>query len=164
MSVFSRALLAGAVCAALSVQALGAQAFAAPTADDPGSTGGRLAHASKCVLSFGLTSGCDKDEAAAKRVQREKAEAKAADPKLAQAKAPDEHPQRRQLMNASKCVMSFGFAGNCDKSDPDGSAKAAATARAEREPAAPDTSATGQLKHASACVLSFGFLGDCDKK
>jgi hypothetical protein len=164
MSVTSRALSAAAIGVALSAQVLGAQAYAAPTADDPGSTGGRLAHASKCVLTFGFSGGCDKDEATVKREQREKAEAKAVDPKVAPTRVADAHPQRRQFMNAGRCVVSFGFAGNCDKSDPDGSAKAAATARAEREPAAPDNSTTGQFKHAGACVLTFGFSGGCDKK
>jgi hypothetical protein len=159
MSVISRTLLAGAICAAL-----GAQALAAPTSEDPGSTRGRLAHASKCVLSFGLTSGCDKDEAGAKRVQREAAEARSSEPKIAPTKVVDEHPTRHQFMNAGKCVMSFGFAGNCDKSDPDGSAKAPAVVRADRAPAPPDNSAAGQFKHAGACVISFGFLGDCEKK
>jgi hypothetical protein len=164
MSVFSRALLAGAMCAALSAPILGAQAFAAPTADDPGSTGGRLAHASKCVLTLGFSGGCDKDEASAKRKEREAAEEKVAGPKAAVTKAVDEHSTRHQLANASKCVVSFGFAGNCDKSDPDGSAKASVTRTAEREPKAPDHSTAGQFKHAGACVISFGFLGDCDRK
>ena len=154
MSVVSRILLAGVVCAAL-----GAQATAAPTADDPGSTRGRLAHASKCVLTFGLTSGCDKDEAASKRVERD-----ATEPKPAETRVADEHSTRHQFMNASRCVVSFGFSGNCDKNDPDGAAKASATHPAERAPAEPDNSTAGQLKRAGACVLSFGFLGDCDKK
>src|SRR5689334_8431246 len=109
MPVISRALLAGALCVAVS-----APAFAAPTSDDPGSTGGRLAHASKCVLTLGFSGGCDKDEAGAKRKAREAAEPKA-DAAKAEVTQAEDHSTRGQFMNASKCVVSFGFAGNCDK-------------------------------------------------
>jgi len=163
MSVITRALLAGAICAGLSVQTLGAQAFAAPTSDDPGSTGGRLAHASKCVLTLGFSGGCDKDEAAAQRKAREAAEPKA-DAAKAEVTQAEDHSTRGQFMNASRCVVSFGFAGNCDKNAPEGGAKASATRSAEAAPKEPDNSTSGQFKRAGACVLSFGFLGDCDKK
>jgi hypothetical protein len=153
MSVIIRALLAGALCASLSTPA-----FAAPTPDDPGSTGGRLAHASKCVLTLGFSGGCDKDEASAKRKARE-----AAEPKPAETKVADDHSTRGQFMNASKCVVSFGFAGNCDKNAPEAGAQASA-APANQGPKEPDNSTSGQFKRAGACVLSFGFLGDCDKK
>jgi hypothetical protein len=147
MSVVSRVLLAGANCAAM-----GAQAFAAAPGDDPGSTRGRLVHASKCLVTLGFSGGCDKDQADSK--------AKREDDHPAEVKVADEHSTRRQLMHASKCVVSFGFAGGCDKNAPEASAPAAE----RRADAAPDNSTRGQLKRASTCVVSFGFLGDCDKK
>ena len=67
MSVISRFALAGALCAAL-----GAQAFAAPVGDDPGTTKGRFFHAGKCVVTLGFSGGCDKDEAESKRVAEER--------------------------------------------------------------------------------------------
>jgi hypothetical protein len=157
MPIFSRVALAGLVCAAM-----GAQAFAAPTSDDPGGTGGRLAHASKCVVTFGFGGGCDKDEADSKRVAAERKEA--AEHPAEVTKAVDDHSTRHQLAHASECVVSFGFFGSCDKNAPAGPAKASATRAAAAEPAAPDNSTAGQFKHASACVVSFGFLGDCNKK
>ena len=134
-----------------------AEAVAAPVGDDPGSTRGRLAHASKCVITFGFGGGCDKDQAGSKR--EDKAESKAED-RPAATKVADDHSTRHQFAHASECVMSFGFVGGCDKNAPEGSA---ASRRADAAPA-PDNSTSGRFKRASACVLSFGFAGDCDKK
>ena len=156
MSIISRVVLAGVVCAAM-----GAQAFAAPVGDDPGGTGGRALHASKCLLTLGFGGGCDKDEADSKRVA---AERKAAAEHPAEAtKAVDDHSTRHQFAHASECVVSFGFLGSCDKNAP-AESKASATRRADAAPAAPDNSTAGQFKHASACVVSFGFVPGCDKK
>lgn len=154
MSVVSRIALAGLACAAL-----GAQAFAAPTAEDPGSTKGRFAHASKCVLTLGLTSGCDKDEADSKRVAAERKAA--ADHPAEATKAVDDNSTKHQFFRASKCVVSLGFAGDCDRSAPEGTAKAEAARRAD---AAPDTSTRGRFFQAARCVGSLGLVGDCDKK
>jgi hypothetical protein len=156
MSIISRVALAGVACAAMS-----AQAVAAPTSDDPGSTGGRLAHASKCVVTFGFGGGCDKDQADAKRVAAERKAA--AEHPVEVTRAVDDHSTRHQLAHASECVVTFGFVGSCDKNAP-AESKASATRRADAAPAAPDHSTAGQFKHASECVVSFGFLGGCDKK
>jgi hypothetical protein len=151
MSVVSRILLAGVACAAM-----GAQAFAAPASDDPGSTRGRLFHASKCVVTLGFSGGCDKDQADAKRVE---AERKAAAEHPEATKVADEHGTRHQFFRASKCVVSLGFVGDCDKNAPERSAT-----RAEAGPRAPDSSVHGRFFQASRCVASFGLVGDCDKK
>ena len=157
MSFISRVVVASVACAAMS-----AQAFAAPTADDPGSTKGRFFHASKCVVTLGLSGGCDKDEADSKRVAEE--HKAAAEHPAVVTKAVDDHSTRHQLAHASECVVSFGFAGGCDKNAPPSSKASAAERRADAAPPAPDNSAGGQFKRAGACVISFGFLGDCDKK
>jgi hypothetical protein len=156
MSVVDRIFLAGLVCAAL-----GAQAVAAPTADDPGSTKGRLAHASKCVVTFGFGGGCDKDQADAKRQEQEKAEAKRED-RPAPTKVADDHSTRHQLAHASECVVSFGFFGLCDKNAPPEEPKAKAAADAG--PAPLDNSTKGRFFHASKCVVTLGFGGRCDEK
>jgi hypothetical protein len=157
MSIFSRVALAGVVCAALS-----AQAVAAPTGDDPGTTRGRLLHAGKCVVTLGFSGGCDKDESDSKRVAEER---KAAAEHPETIKAVDEHSTRHQLAHASECVVSFGFFGGCDKDAPSaGSAAAASSRHEDAAPRAPDTSTAGQFKRASGCVVTFGLLGDCDKK
>ena len=169
MSIMSRVLVAGLI----SVGLVGLQAAptvaraqgAAPTGGDDQSagTGSRLAHASKCVMSLGLLGGCDKD------APRAKAPAKAVDqkdgdrPALTRAStvtgADDQGASTRsRLAHASKCVVSLGFIGGCDKDAP------AASQTGPRADAAPDTSRRGQLARASKCVISFGFLGDCDKK
>ncbi len=153
----SRIALAGAACAAMATQA-----FAAPTAEDPGSTKGRFFHASKCVVTLGLSGGCDKDEAESKRVAEERKAA--AEHPAGVTKAVDDHSTRHQFAHASECVVSFGFAGGCDGNAPSGSKASAADRRADAAPAAPDSSTRGQFKRAGACVISFGFLGDCDKK
>ncbi len=155
MSVVSRIVLAGLVCAAM-----GGQAVAAPAADEPGSTGGRFVHASKCVVTLGFSGGCDKDEADSKRVA---AERKTAAEHPEATKVVDETSTRHQFARASECVVSLGFIGNCDKNAPE-SPKASATRHADTAPAAPDTSTAGQFKRASRCVVTFGLLGDCDKK
>ena len=153
MSVISRFALAGALCAAL-----GAQAFAAPVGDDPGTTKGRFFHAGKCVVTLGFSGGCDKDEADANRRVAEQKQAVEHPEKV---KVVDTTSTRHQFMRASKCVVSLGFAGNCDKNAPE---VAPAERRAEAAARGPDNSTAGQFKHAGACVVSFGFLGDCDKK
>ena len=155
MSVVSRVVLAGLICAAM-----GAQAFAAPTADDPGSTKGRFAHASKCVLTLGLTSGCDKDEAESKRIATERKAA--AEHPAEVTKVAEDNSTKHQFFRASKCVVSLGFVGDCDKDAPAGSPKAAR--HADAVPAAPDTSTKGRFFQASRCVASLGLVGDCDKK
>jgi hypothetical protein len=153
MSVTSRVILAGMICAAM-----GAQAFAAPAGDDPGTTRGRLFHAGKCVMTLGFSGGCDKDEADANRRAEERKTA-AEHPEVT--KVADTTSTRHQFMRASKCVVSLGFVGNCDKNAPE---VPASERRAEAAAAAPDTSTAGQFKRASKCVLSLGFVGDCDKK
>jgi hypothetical protein len=158
MSVVSRIFLAGLFCAAV-----GAQAFAAPTADDPGSTKGRALHASKCVITLGFGGGCDKDQAETKV----KAEAKAkAEERPAAVKVADDHSTRHQFVNASECVVTLGFVGACDK-DASGQPiqKAAAPARpADAGPAPLDGSTKGRFFHASKCVVTLGFGGRCDEK
>jgi hypothetical protein len=155
MSVVSRIALAATLCAAI-----GAQAFAAPAGDDPGTTRGRFFHAGKCVVTLGFSGGCDKDEADSKRVA---AERKAAAEHPAEVtKVADDTSTRHQFMRASKCVMSFGLVGGCDKDAPAGPQRTPATARSAD--AGPDNSTAGQFKRASRCVVSFGLLGDCDKK
>jgi hypothetical protein len=161
MSVVSRTLLAGLICAAM-----GAQAFAAPASDDPGSTKGRFFHASKCVVTLGFSGGCDKDQADSKVAAEKQAAEKA---KAAQSggvtKVADDHSTRHQFARASKCVVTFGFVGDCDKNAPEGSAKAsAAEQRADAAPAALDNSTKGRFFHASKCVVTLGFGGRCDEK
>jgi hypothetical protein len=158
MSVVSRTFLAGLICAAM-----GAQAFAAPAADDPGSTKGRALHASKCVFTLGFGGGCDKDEAESKA----KAEAKAKpEERPAPTKVADDHSTRHQFVNASECVVTLGFVGACDK-DASGAPikKASSPVRpADAGPEPLDQSAHGRFFHASKCVITLGFGGRCDEK
>jgi hypothetical protein len=158
MSVVRRVFLAGLISAAM-----GAQAFAAPTADDPGSTKGRALHASKCVITLGFGGGCDKDQAETKA----KAEAKAkADERPAEVKVADEHSTRHQFFNASECVVTLGFVGACEK-DASGTPikKAEAPVRpADAGPEPLDGSTKGRFFHASKCVVTLGFGGRCDEK
>jgi hypothetical protein len=156
MSVVSRTLLAGLICAGM-----GAQAFAAPAADDPGSTKGRALHASKCVITLGFGGGCDKDQAESK--VKEEAKAKAEE-RPAEVKIADDHSTRHQFAHASECVVSFGFVGHCDKNAPEGSAAAAPVRQADAAPAALDNSTKGRFFHASKCVFTLGFGGRCDEK
>lgn len=157
MSVFSRVLLAGLVCASVAgVQAAPtvarAQAAAPSGADDASKdTRGRFFHASKCVMSLGLTSGCDKD--APVRPASRRADAPPA--------APDTGTKSR-FLQAAKCVTSMGFRQGCNRDEPSGS-PSASVRRADAAPAAPDTSTRGQFFHASKCVMSLGFAGDCNK-
>jgi hypothetical protein len=141
--------------------ALGAQAFAAPASDDPGSTRGRLAHASKCVMTFGFGGGCDKDQADSRRAEKKAAERPAEVTKASVVTGGDDPnaSTRARFAHASKCVMSLGLLGSCDKDAP-----AEAARRAEAGPAAPDNSTRGRFFQASRCVASFGLVGDCDKK
>jgi hypothetical protein len=64
-----------------------------------------------------------------------------------------------RFMHAGKCVVTLGFAGNCD-------VDAASPKRADR-PAkaqtAADTSTRHRFVHASECVITVGFAGGCDK-
>ena len=183
MSVVSRVVLAGLVCASLgSVQAIPtmarAQTAAASSADDKSrDTRGRFVHASKCVMTFGFTAGCDKDapapKAAPKAAEREDVTKAAID------------STRSRFFQASRCVVSLGFIGECDKdaapgspsassrradagpAAPAGSASASsrrADAAPAPPPAAPDTSTRGRFLQASKCVTTFGFGSGCDKK
>ena len=73
---------------------------------------------------------------------------------------------RGRLMHASKCVMSFGFGGGCDKDAPapqagDRGSKGADRAGVTR--ASDDNSTRARLFHASKCVTTFGFGRGCDK-
>lgn len=157
MSVVSRVVLAGVVCAAMGA-AMGAQAFAAAPGDDPGTTRGRFFHAGKCVVTLGFSGGCDKDEADSKRVAAERKAA--AEHPVEATRVADDNSTRHQFVRASKCVVSLGFIGDCDKNAPEGSA----ARRAAAGPAEPDTSTRGRFFQASKCVVSLGFIGDCDKK
>ena len=165
MSVVSRVLLAGTLCVALGA-ALAPQAFAAPASDDPGSTRGRALHAGKCVLTLGFSGGCDKDEADSKRVAAERkavAEHPAAGQQPAVTKVAEDTSTRHQFFRASKCVVSLGFVGNCDKSVPE--SEQGATRHAEAAaPRESDSSTKGRFFQAGRCVMSLGFFGDCDKK
>jgi hypothetical protein len=157
MSVVSRVVLAGLVCASIGiVQAAPTAALAQAKESESGHTGGRLIHASKCLATFGFGRDCDKDEAVAK----ENTEAKKAERAAAVTKVSTDTGTRAQLFHASKCVTTFGFGSGCDKKQPYGTTENPRVAA----PATPDTSTRGQLAHASKCVISFGLLGDCDKK
>jgi hypothetical protein len=141
--------------------ALGAQAFAAPASDDPGSTRGRLAHASKCVVTFGFGGGCDKDQADSKRAAKPAADRQAdgAKPSVVTGGDDPSASTRARFAHASKCVATLGLLSSCDKDAPAEAAK-----RADAAPAAPDNSTRGRFFQASRCVFSLGFVGDCDKK
>jgi hypothetical protein len=162
MSVVNRIVLAGLISAAM-----GAQAVAAPTADDPGSTKGRLAHASKCVVTFGFGGGCDKDQADSKQAAEKQAAEKraaqkpASDQPAAVTKVADDNSTRHQFAHASECVVSFGFFGHCDKNAPPEPPK---TKTADAAPAPLDESTKGRFFHASKCVVTLGFGGRCDEK
>ena len=71
---------------------------------------------------------------------------------------------RGRFFHASKCVVTLGFSGGCDKDESDSKAKAAERAqRSERgEPtkAADDNSTRNQFFRASKCVVSLGFVGN----
>ncbi len=158
MSVVSRVFLAGLICAAM-----GAQAFAAPASDDPGSTKGRFFHASKCVVTLGFSGGCDKDQADSKAVAEKRAAEKAkADQPVAATKVADDHSTKTQFFHASECVVSFGFMGRCDKNAPPEEPKAQRAADAGPEPL--DSSTKGRFFHASKCVFTLGFGSRCDEK
>jgi len=157
MSVVSRVFVAGVLCAAM-----GAQAFAAPVADDPGSTKGRLAHASKCVVTLGFGGGCDKDQADSKVAAEKAAAAKArAEQPATVTKVADDHSTKAEFFHASECVVSFGFLGRCDKNAPPEAPKAQS---ADAGPPPLDTSTKGRFFHASKCVVTLGLGGRCDEK
>lgn len=154
MSVLSRVLVAGLACASL-VQAAHAQETA--------SSGARLGHASKCLLTLGFGGDCDSKEPVSK-ADREKAAAA----KTAAAKGPDgavvtkasadaKPGTRAEFMHASKCVVTLGFGGGCDSKEP-----LAPGAQAEAA-AAPDTSTRGRFFHASKCIGTLGFGSGCDR-
>lgn len=72
---------------------------------------------------------------------------------------------RGRFMHASKCVMSFGFGGGCDKDAPASKADRASNGAdgAAVTKAADDNSTRARFFHASKCVTTFGFGGGCDK-
>ena len=156
MSVVSRILVAGVMCAAM-----GAQAFAAPASDDPGSTKGRLAHAGKCVVTFGFSGGCDKDQADSKRAEKQAADHPTEVARATTITGADDPnaSTRARFAHAGKCVMTLGLLSSCDKDAPAEAAK-----HADAGPAAPDNSTRGRFLQASRCVFSLGFVGDCDKR
>jgi len=154
MSVFSRVVLAGLVCASMAV------VQAAPTAalakdNDGGNTGGRLAHAGKCLATFGFGRDCDKDEAISKESHPDKAAERAAEV----TKVSTNTGSGAQLLHASKCVTTFGFGSGCDKKAPYGTAENPRQAA----PAGPDNSTHGRFMQAAKCVTSFGLRSGCDK-
>lgn len=149
MSVFSRAVLAGLACASIVVVQAAPTAAMAQAGDDPNaSTGARLGHATKCLFTMGF--GCsDKAAGAAKSRAADHEAAKGADP----AKASEPPGTRVRFMQASRCVMTLGFSGRCDKNDP------AEVPKTD----APDTSTRGRFFQAAKCVTSFGLRSGCDK-
>jgi hypothetical protein len=60
-----------------------------------------------------------------------------------------------RFMHAGKCVVTLGFAGECDKDTATPKKRAASTTV--------DTSTRGRFVHASECVITVGFAGGCDK-
>lgn len=152
MSVFSRLVLAGLVCASVvSVQTV---ALAQAKENDGGNTGGRLAHAGKCLATFGFGRDCDKDEAISKESHPDKAAEHAAVTKVS-----TDTGTRAQLFHATKCVGTLGFGAGCDKKTPYGTAE---NPRHD-EPAGPDNSTHGRFLQAAKCVTSFGLRSGCDK-
>jgi hypothetical protein len=160
MSVFSRGVFIGLACASLvSVQlaptAALAQGQAQAKDSENGHTGGRLLHAGKCLTTFGFGRDCDKDEA----VSQESRPDKKAEREAAVTKVSTNTGERAQLAHASKCVISFGFGGGCDKKAPYGT-----TENPKDAPrAGPDTSTQGRFFQAAKCVTSFGLREGCDK-
>jgi hypothetical protein len=153
MSVFSRLILAGLVCASVvSVQTV---ALAQAKENDGGNTGGRLAHATKCVATFGFGRDCDKDEAISKENHPDKAAEHAAEV----TKVSADTGTRAQLFHATKCVGTFGFGAGCDKKTPYGTAENPR----QSEAVAPDDSTRGRFMQAAKCVTSFGLRSGCDK-
>ena len=151
MSVFSRVVLAGLVCASVAVvQAAPTVALAKET--DGGNTGGRLMHATKCLTTFGFGRDCDKDESVAKESHPDKA--------AEVTKVSTNTGSGAQLLHASKCVTTFGFGSGCDKKQPYGTAENPR----QSEPAGPDNSTHGRFMQAAKCVTSFGLRSGCDKK
>ena len=153
MSVFSRVALGALVCA--SVVSLQTLALAQAKESDSGNTGGRLAHAGKCLATFSFGRDCDKDESISKESHPEKA----ADHDAAVTKVSSDNSTRAQLFHATKCVGTLGFGAGCDKKTPYGTADNPR----QSEPAAPDGSTRGRLFQAARCVGSFGLVSGCDK-
>jgi hypothetical protein len=146
MSVLSRVLIAGLACASL-----GAAAHAQETA----SSGARLGHASKCVLTLGFGGGCDSKEPVSKAEKSRQEAARRAE--VTKASVETGPPSTRaEFLHASKCVATLGFGGGCDSKEPPAPS-------AERAEAAPDTSTRGRFFHASKCVVTLGFGNRCDR-
>lgn len=170
MSVVSRVLMAGLAAASLGVQAAPTVAWAQASAggDDPSKpTHDRLLHASRCVVTLGF--GCENGASASKDARKDPdkgaakagGEAKASKASVITGGDDQSAGTRNRFLHASKCVVSLGFAGHCDKEAPAAPARHADAAPAA--PAAPDASTKGRLFQAAKCVTSFGLLGDCDK-
>jgi hypothetical protein len=156
MSVVSRVVLAGLICASM----VGVQiAAAAPPAADgqTGNTGGRFVHATKCITTLGFGEGCDKDAP----VSKQEHEAKKAEKEAKVTKVSSDTGTGRQFQHAAKCVGTLGFGAGCDKKQPYGTAE---NQRVAAEPAEPDHSTRSQFFHATKCLGTMGFGGGCDKK
>lgn len=150
MSVLSRALLAGLVCASLG--AVQARAQAGPSGEP--STASQFRHASKCVLTLGFGGDCDK---AAPTPKGAKATAPKGEANAVPTPAANDTSTRRRFLHASKCLVTVGLTSGCDKDAP--------APKTEKSAAATeDTSTRHQFVRAGACVVTFGFSGDCDKK
>lgn len=149
MSVFSRVILAGLVCA--SVVSIQTVALAQAKENDGGNTGGRLMHAGKCLATFGFGRDCDKDESVSKESHPDKA--------AEVTKVSTDTGTRAQLFHATKCVGTFGFGSGCDKKAPYGTTENPRPTEA----AAPDTSTRGRLFQAAKCVTTLGLVSGCDK-
>ena len=117
MSVLSRVLMAGVVCASLGI-------VQTASAQDTASSGARLGHASKCVLTLGFGGGCDSKEPVSKAEKAKAAEAKAAASKgadgavMTKTSVETGPPSTRaRFGHASKCVVTLGFGNRCDDGD-----------------------------------------------
>ena len=151
MSVISRVVLAGLVCASV----VSVQTAALAKENEGGNTGGRLAHAGKCLATFGFGRDCDKDESISKESHPDKAAERAA----AVTKVSSDTGTRAQLFHATKCVGTLGFGAGCDKKTPYGTVENPRKA----EPEGPDSSTHGRFLQAAKCVTSFGLRSGCDK-
>ena len=107
MSTFKHMLITGLACASLATPVL-AQEAGAPR---------QIQHAGKCLLTLGFGGGCDEKSVPSQAaVKAEKAKAAESGEKPARVtKVVDNTTTRSQFMHAGKCVVSLGFAGDCDK-------------------------------------------------
>jgi hypothetical protein len=72
----------------------------------------------------------------------------------------------RQFEHASKCVVTLGFGGDCDRNAPQpraAKARVGSEAGAAAVPAADDPSTRRRFLHASRCLVTVGFSPGCDK-